>query len=230
MKQHVLNKPLVGAPKVRRAFTLIELLVVIAVIALLAGLFLPVLGKAKESARSVSCANNLHQIAVASFIYSMDYKGHIPAFWEWLHGLDKPTDLTTGRLYPYLKAKPVYLCPTDKLELTLKPRPRQAARQYSYAMNCHICHTTDLAAFVEPPTTLLYIEAVLQPNDFSGMAGGSAIPMAGNAPGVPQASRLLAFRHHNRGHLVMADLHVETMDQKTFTAADKTKHFWLPTD
>src|SRR2546427_5384 len=79
------------------------------------------------------------------------------------------------------------------------------ARDYSYAMNCEICHTTDLSAFVEPSKTLLFMEAVLQTNDFSGMVGQSR--------GVSQS---LALRHNGRGHLVMADLRVETMDRKAF--------------
>lgn len=51
--------------KMRTGFTLIELLVVISIIALLAAILLPVLGKAKERGRQMQCAGNLRQIAVA---------------------------------------------------------------------------------------------------------------------------------------------------------------------
>ena len=108
-------------PGISRAFTLIELLVVIAIIAVLAALLLPVLSKAKESARSAGCMNNVRQIGLASVTYSLDQNGHLPWFRNWLY--TKPGDLTTGRLYPYLKSKPVYLCPTDKLALSEKSRP-----------------------------------------------------------------------------------------------------------
>lgn len=83
----------------RNGFTLVELLVVVGIIAILVGVLLPALNKARRASNDVYCRNNLKQVAIATRMYANDNADHYPdgytlggAFVRVLPGMKSPGD------------------------------------------------------------------------------------------------------------------------------------------
>jgi prepilin-type N-terminal cleavage/methylation domain-containing protein/prepilin-type processing-associated H-X9-DG protein len=97
----------------KKAFTLIELLVVIAIIAILAGMLLPALNKARDKARDISCRSNIKQLSYAVLFYADAFAGFVPPSYN----LDNTTwgsRLFQAKLYD---APKVLYCPNDKSDI-----------------------------------------------------------------------------------------------------------------
>jgi prepilin-type N-terminal cleavage/methylation domain-containing protein len=178
----------------KRAFTLVELLVTIAIIAILAGLLLPALSRAKENGKRTSCAGNLSQINLAIRLYAGDnsdswpvlpnpnpYPNGIGAFYK---QLVKTYLELTGPPSPNEK---VFICPSDTV----------ICQQLGHAYTSYTFNGYEVAPGAIPRITGQKLGAIKNParavmaGEWPAFFGGSWHPLV--SPDHPDAQDVLTF-------------------------------------
>jgi prepilin-type N-terminal cleavage/methylation domain-containing protein/prepilin-type processing-associated H-X9-DG protein len=169
----------------RKNFTLIELLVVIAIIAILASMLLPALGRARDSAKKISCANQLKTFSTAMIMYNGDYKGY---YTPYLPGKDinGATIYWPNLMLPYLGISPathldyakymgksrnarMFICPSHNFDYGAL---KSSERYMSYGVNEYLLYRhfqrdvngeylpVKTSLLREPTTTFLFTDTI----------------------------------------------------------------------
>lgn len=215
-----------------KGFTLIELLVVISIIALLAAILFPVFGRARENARRSSCASNMKQLGLGAQQYEQDNDGRLPIqevttilgfsrYWSTTAEINAHQGI-----YPYVKSKQIYLCPSSKPTTSTNDRTKP---QTNYVWNgVLIRYRSRAAASIPDVSNIILMQELNESWDASAMR---PVQNSDTDTNPVLTSNLINFYmawlpnslysglHFDGGNLLYADGHVKWREQRTMTAA-----------
>lgn len=225
----------------KRAFTLIELLVVIAIIAILAGLLLPALAKAKQKALTTKCLSNNKQMALAFRMWGDDNNdGKYP--WNPGPGKVGPDQLRTNYavLKPYLINPHVLTCPADK-----QRTPLEGWNKFNFTIDFRTNLSYMFCSNTLPTMPLAILTGDNYVRDPNTTANKLFLPPGASAhveyrQPVIRAGWMDDVRHKNVGVLSFADgsadisktvkfrQHLQVMFDKYFSGPSDSIRFWVP--
>ena len=188
----------------RGAFTILELLVVISVITLLAGLLLPALKNARESAKRSSCVSNMRQIYYSVNLYVNENNGLLPP----VYGPGSPySEMWMSRLESYGVNAKVLFCPSDPNFISgASPTNSNHTKTRSYIWN----FISELASSVGQSADLWKIENANQ-TILMGEKQSKCADHYLSIPAEDPAIRLEEKRHKNVSNYLFVDGHVEAL-------------------